>query len=67
MVHYTGLSKAETINRLEELRKWATLAAFTHVYEARAIDDALDLFDNLVQTCLTRVSFASFSLLSGTR
>lgn len=48
------MSKAYTINRLAEPRKWATLAAFVYTYESRAIDDALDLFDSLVQTRLTR-------------
>jgi len=53
---HAAISKADTINRLSEPRKWATLAAFAHVYESRAIDDALDLFDALVQTRLTRAS-----------
>ncbi len=55
LARYAGLSKADTINRLEAPRKWATLATFVYVYETRAIDDALDLFNSLVQTRLTRV------------
>lgn len=55
LARYAGLSKADTINRLDTPRKWATLAAFAYTYETRAIDDALDLFDSLVQTRLTRV------------
>lgn len=54
LARHAGLSKAYTINRLAEPRKWATLAAFVYTYESRAIDDALDLFDSLVQTRLTR-------------
>ena len=49
-----ALSKAYHVDRLDAPRKWATLAAFVHVYESRAIDDALDLFDKLMQTRLTR-------------
>lgn len=49
-----ALSKAYHINRLQEPRKWATLASFAYAYETRAVDDALDLFDELVQTRLTR-------------
>ncbi len=54
LARHAGLSKAYTINRLGQPRKWATLAAFVYAYEPRAIDDALDLFDALVQTRLTR-------------
>lgn len=54
LARHAGLSKAYTINRLAEPRKWATLAAFAYTYESLAIDDALDLFDSLVQTRLTR-------------
>ncbi len=56
LARHAGLSKAYTINRLAAPRKWATLAAFAYVYESRAIDDALDLFDVLVQSRLTRAS-----------
>ncbi|MCA9963784.1 MAG: Tn3 family transposase [Anaerolineales bacterium] len=55
LARHAGLSKADTINRLKEPRKWATLAAFVYAYETRAVDDALDVFDSLVQTRLTRV------------
>ncbi|MCI0563927.1 MAG: Tn3 family transposase [Nitrososphaera sp.] len=54
LARYASLSKADTINRLDAPRKWATLAAFAYVYETRAVDDALDLFDTLVQSRLTR-------------
>jgi TnpA family transposase len=54
LARHAGLSKAYTIRRLSEPRKWATLAAFAFAYESRAIDDALDLFVALVQTRLTR-------------
>jgi len=54
LARHVGLSKAYTINRLAEPRKWATLAAFVYTYESRAIDDALDLFDSLVQIRLNR-------------
>jgi hypothetical protein len=36
LARYAGLSKADTINRLDVPRKWATLAAFVHAYETRA-------------------------------
>jgi TnpA family transposase len=54
LARHAGLSKAYTIRRLSEPRKWATLAAFAFAYESRAVDDALDLFVALVQTRLTR-------------
>ena len=37
LARHAGLSKAYTIDRLGELRKWATLAAFVYVYETIAI------------------------------
>ena len=36
-------------------RRTATLLAFAHVYEPSAQDDALDVFDLLIGTLLTRV------------
>jgi TnpA family transposase len=54
LARHAGLSKTYNIARLSKPRKWATLAAFAYAYESRAIDDALDLFDALVQTRLTR-------------
>ena len=54
LARHAAVSKADTIDRLSEPRKWATLAAFAYAYEARAIDDALDLFDALIQTRLTK-------------
>ena len=56
LARHAGLSKSYTINRLAEPRKWATLVAFAYAYESRAIDDALYLFDKLVQTRLTRAA-----------
>lgn len=52
LARHAGMSKAYTIDRLSEPRKWATLAAFAYVYESRAIDDALDLFDGLPESCV---------------
>jgi TnpA family transposase len=54
LARHAALSKAYSLDRLESPRKWATLAAFTYTYEGRAIDDALDLYDTLVQSRLTR-------------
>jgi TnpA family transposase len=54
LARHAGQTKAYSIARLTQSRKWATLTAFAHAYESRAIDDALDLFDMLVQTRLTR-------------
>jgi TnpA family transposase len=50
------LSKVSHLERLDGPRKWATLAAFAYAYEKWAIDDALDLFNALVQTRLSRAS-----------
>lgn len=54
LARHATISKADTINRLSTPRKWATLAAFVYSFESRAIDDALDLFNTLVQQCLSR-------------
>lgn len=43
-----GSVKAQTIARMPEERRMATLIAFAHKLEAQAQDDALDLFDALV-------------------
>ncbi len=40
--------KAQSISRMSEERRIATLVAFTRKLEAAATDDALDLFDRLV-------------------
>ena len=55
LARHAGLSKADALDRLSAPRKWATLAAFVYVYETRATDETLDLFDALIQTRLTRV------------
>lgn len=48
LAQYALVSKAQAIEDLQPDRKIATLLAFAHVLEANAQDDALDLFDLLV-------------------
>ncbi|MDQ3316543.1 MAG: Tn3 family transposase, partial [Actinomycetota bacterium] len=46
--------KAQSVSRMREERRIATLAAFARVLEARAQDDVLDLFDRLVGDLVSR-------------
>ncbi len=48
LARIAGSVKAQTMARMPEERRTATLIAFAHKLEARAQDDALDLFDALV-------------------
>ncbi len=48
LARVAGSVKAQTIARMSEERRIATLVAFARKLEARAQDDALDLFDALV-------------------
>jgi Domain of unknown function (DUF4158) len=55
LARYAATSWAPVIARMPADRRIATLLAFAHVYEASAQDDALDVFDMLIGTLLTRV------------
>jgi hypothetical protein len=55
LARYAATSWAPVIARMPADRRTATLLAFAHVYEASAQDDALDVFDMLIGTLLTRV------------
>jgi len=55
LARYAATSWAPVIARMPADRRTATLLAFAHVYEASAQDDALDVFDMLLGTLLTRV------------
>lgn len=46
--------KAQSISRMPEQRRIATLVAFARALEARAQDDVLDLFDRLVADLVSR-------------
>jgi TnpA family transposase len=45
---------AQTLARLQPVRRIASLLAFAHVYESVSQDDALDLFNQLITRCLAR-------------
>jgi len=48
LARYAAATWAPRIARMPDERRVATLVAFAHVYEATAMDDALDVFDMLV-------------------
>lgn len=48
LARFAGAAKAQTVARLPDERRLATLLAFIRALEASAQDDALDLFDLLV-------------------
>src|SRR6516225_3254394 len=54
LARYAAVAWAQTIARMPEERRLATLVAFAHVFEAVAQDDSLDLLDQLITECLTR-------------
>lgn len=53
LARIAGSVKAQTIARMPEERRVATLVAFAYKLEAQAQDDALDLFDALVAVMIT--------------
>jgi TnpA family transposase len=55
LARYAAAARAQAIARMPEQRRIATLLAFAHLLEATAQDDALDIFDMLVETMFDRV------------
>jgi TnpA family transposase len=54
LARYAAVAWAASIARMPPERRIATLVAFTHVFEAVAQDDALDLLHQLITQCLAR-------------
>jgi hypothetical protein len=54
LAHYAAAAKAQSMARMPEDRRMATLAAFVWVYESVAQDDALDLLNQLITLRLVR-------------
>lgn len=52
MARIAAGSKAQTIEKMSEERKIATLVAFAHVFEETALDDSLDVLDLLISDLL---------------
>jgi len=49
-----GAARSQTISRMPEIRRIATMLAFVYILEFTATDDALDLFDWLIGSILTK-------------
>ena len=58
LARYAATARAQAIARMSPPRRQATLLAFAKVQEITALDDVLDLFDQLVTTMLARVERA---------
>ena len=58
LARYAAAARAQAIARMSPPRRQATLLAFAKVQEIAALDDVLDLFDQLVTTMLARVEHA---------
>lgn len=54
IARFASTSKVTAINRLPPMRRLATLVAFIHCLEAKAIDDALDVLDMLLKGMFRR-------------
>jgi TnpA family transposase len=54
LARYVLSARVQTISRMPEDRRIATLLAFASAFEATAHDDALDLFDLLLRTAFSR-------------
>jgi TnpA family transposase len=54
LARYALAARAQAIGKMSEERRVATLLAFARIIEVAAQDDALDLFDMLVQALLSR-------------
>ena len=54
LARYVLSARVQTISRMPEDRRIATLFAFASAFEATAHDDALDLFDLLLRTAFSR-------------
>jgi hypothetical protein len=59
LARYAMSARARTLARMPEERRVATLLAFARILEVTAQDDALDLFDLLIQTMFARTVRAS--------
>jgi TnpA family transposase len=58
LARYAATARAQAIARMSPPRRQATLLAFAKVQEVAALDDVLDLLDQLVTTMLARVERA---------
>ena len=59
LARFASAAKAQAISRMPEERRLATLFAFARMIEARAHDDALDIFDPLVQNVFSQAEKAN--------
>jgi TnpA family transposase len=59
LARYALAARAQAIGKMPEDRRIATLLAFARIIEVTAQDDALDLFDLLMQALLSRSERAS--------
>ena len=48
LARFADKAKVSVVERLPETRRWATLVAFIHTLEASAQDDALEVFEMLI-------------------
>jgi hypothetical protein len=55
---YAAAARAQAINRMPPPRRHATLLAFAKVQETAALDDVVDLLDQLITAMLARVEHA---------
>jgi len=58
LARYAALARAQAIARMPPPRRHATLLAFAKVQETAALDDVLDLLDQLITAMLSRVEHA---------
>lgn len=58
LARYAAAARSQAIARMPNLRRHATLLAFAQMEEITALDDVLDLFDQLITTMLARVEHA---------
>ncbi len=58
LARYAAAARAQAIARMSPPRRQATLLAFAKVQEVTALDDVLDLLDQLITTMLARVERA---------
>src|SRR5512135_2772609 len=58
LARYAALARAQAIARMPPPRRRATLLAFAKVQETAALDDVVDLLDQLITAMLSRVEHA---------
>ena len=58
LARYAAAARAQAIARMPPPRRHATLLAFAKVQETAALDDVLDLLDQLITAMLARVEHA---------